>query len=229
MGVLIVFGYGPGISHATAERFGREGYSLALVARNAERLDEGVARLKADGIDAVAYRSDARDPEMIRQTVSRVRKDLGTVSAVLWTAFRSGGVTDVLATRPEDVARVFDVGIIGLLTCVQEVLDDLRSSPGAAVLVANGSVGEHSSESDAFTKLLGIDGVALENAAKSKLVGVLAERLRDSGVHVGEVTIAGSVKGTPTASPTAIEPSLIAETFWSLVRDRDRTRVRMTE
>lgn len=40
MSVLIVFGYGPGISHATAERFGREGYSLALVGRNAERLAE---------------------------------------------------------------------------------------------------------------------------------------------------------------------------------------------
>jgi hypothetical protein len=26
MGALIVFGYGPGIAHATAERFGREGY-----------------------------------------------------------------------------------------------------------------------------------------------------------------------------------------------------------
>jgi NAD(P)-dependent dehydrogenase (short-subunit alcohol dehydrogenase family) len=45
MGALIVFGYGPGISHATAERFGREGYSLALVGRSAERLAEGASRL----------------------------------------------------------------------------------------------------------------------------------------------------------------------------------------
>ncbi|MFJ9031846.1 SDR family NAD(P)-dependent oxidoreductase [Streptomyces sp. NPDC102274] len=229
MGALIVFGYGPGISHATAERFGREGYSLALVARNAERLAEGVARLKAGGIDATAYRADAADPAMIRQTVTRIRNDLGAVSAVLWTAFRSGGVTDVLSTDPGDVNRVFDVGVTGLLTCTREVLDDLKSSAGAAILVANGSVGEHTSESDAFTKFLGIDGVALENAAKSKLVGILAERLREFGVYVGEVTIAGSVKGTPTASPTAIEPSEIAEKFWSLTRTRDTTRVRMVE
>jgi hypothetical protein len=47
MGALIVFGYGPGISHATAERFGREGCSLALAGRNAERLAEGASRLKA--------------------------------------------------------------------------------------------------------------------------------------------------------------------------------------
>jgi NAD(P)-dependent dehydrogenase (short-subunit alcohol dehydrogenase family) len=229
MGVLIVFGYGPGISHATAERFGREGYSLALVGRNAERVADGVARLEAGGLHATAYRSDASDPAMIRQTVAEIRKDIGTVSAVLWTAFRSGGVTDVLSTRPEDVERVFDVGVAGLLTCVQEVLDDLISTPGAAILVASGAVGENTSEADGFAKLLGIDGVGLENAAKSKLVGILAERLREFDIHVGEVTIAGSVKGTATATPTAIDPAKIAEKFWSLAQDRDETRVRMTE
>jgi NAD(P)-dependent dehydrogenase (short-subunit alcohol dehydrogenase family) len=229
MGALIVFGYGPGISHATAERFGREGYSLALVGRNAGRLAEGASRLKASGLDARAYRSDAADLAMIRQTVTEIRNDLGPVSAVLWTAFRSGGVTDVLSTRPENIERVFDIGVAGLLACVQEVLDDLKSTPGAAILVANGAVGENTSPADGYAKLLGIDGVGLENAAKSKLVGILAERLREFDVYVGEVTIAGSVKGTATATPTAIGASAIAETFWSLTQTRDKTRIRMTE
>ncbi len=46
----------------------------------------------------------------------------------------------------------------------------------AAILVANGAAGENTSQADGFAKLLGIDGVGLENAAKSKLVGFLAER-----------------------------------------------------
>jgi len=46
---------------------------------------------------------------------------------------------------------------------------------------------------------------------------------------VGEVTIAGSIKGTATATATAIEPAEIAETFWSLVEARDKTRVRIAE
>jgi NADP-dependent 3-hydroxy acid dehydrogenase YdfG len=54
MGALIVFGYGPGISHATAERSGREGYSLALAGRSAERLPEGDSRLKASGRSALS-------------------------------------------------------------------------------------------------------------------------------------------------------------------------------
>lgn len=229
MSVLIVFGYGPGISHATAERFGREGYSLALVGRNAERLADGVTRLSTEGFDARAYQSDGSDPETIRRTIAEIQRDLGTVTTLLWTAFRSGGVTDVLSTRPEDLERVFDVGVAGLLACTQAVLADLKSTPGAAILVANGAVGENTSEADGFAKLLGIDGVGLENAAKSKLVGILAERLREFDVYVGEVTIAGSVAGTATATATAIDPVLIAETFWSLARARDTTRIRLAE
>jgi NAD(P)-dependent dehydrogenase (short-subunit alcohol dehydrogenase family) len=229
MGVLIVFGYGPGISQAAAERFGREGYSLALVGRSAERLVDGVAHLKARDIEASAYVSDASEPSKVRSTIEAIRNDLGSISAVLWTAFRSGSVTNVLLTKPEDIERAFDIGIRGLLTCVQEVLEDLKSNPGAAILVANGALGEHTSQADKFSTFLEVDGVALENAAKSKLVGILAERLHEFGIYVGEVTIAGSIKGTSTSTQTAIEPTEIAKTFWSLVQARDTTRTRIVE
>jgi hypothetical protein len=46
---------------------------------------------------------------------------------------------------------------------------------------------------------------------------------------VGEGTIAGSVQGMATATPTAIDPPAIAETFCSLMRTRDKTRVRIAE
>jgi NADP-dependent 3-hydroxy acid dehydrogenase YdfG len=228
-GVLIIFGYGPGISQATAERFGREGYSLALVGRSADRLADGVAHLKARGIEASAYVSDASEPPKVRSTIEAIRNDLGSVSAVLWTAFRSGSVTNVLLAKPEDIERAFDIGIRGLLTCVQEVLEDLKSNPGAAILVANGALGEHTSQADEFSTFLEADGVALENAAKSKLVGILAERLREFDIYVGEVTIAGSIKGTATSTQTGIAPTEIAETFWCLAQARDTTRARIVE
>ena len=229
MSLLIVFGYGPGISHATARRFGREGYTLGLVGRDATRLAEGVARLRVEGFEAKAYQCDVSDAGRIRRTVAEIRDDLGTVSALLWTAFRNGGVKDILTTRAEGVERVFDIGVAGLLSSTQAVLDDLKATPGAAILVANGSLGEHSSQADGYAKLLDNDGVALENAAKSKLVGLLAERLREFDIYVGEITIAGSVAGTSTASPTAIEPDAVADTFMSLTKTRDTTRIRMTE
>jgi len=100
MGTFIAFGYGPGISHATAQRFAREGYTIALVGRSTERLADGVARFKADGIVATAYEADASDPALVREAVARIRKELGPISAVLWTAFRGGAVRNVLDTAP---------------------------------------------------------------------------------------------------------------------------------
>jgi NAD(P)-dependent dehydrogenase (short-subunit alcohol dehydrogenase family) len=229
MGTFIAFGYGPGISHATAQRFAREGYTIALVGRSTERLADGVARFKADGIVATAYEADASDPALVREAVARIRKELGPISAVLWTAFRGGAVRNVLDTAPEDVTGAFGIGVSGLLACTQAALDDLKSSTEAAILVANGALGDNTSQADAYAKMLNNDGVALENAAKSKLVGILAERLRDDGIYVGEVTIVGSVKGTATAISGAIEPSKIADLFWSLTRSRDKTRVRISE
>jgi NAD(P)-dependent dehydrogenase (short-subunit alcohol dehydrogenase family) len=229
MGTFIAFGYGPGISHATAQRFAREGYTIALVGRSTERLADGVARFKADGIVATAYEADASDPALVREAVARIRKELGPISAVLWTAFRGAAVRNVLDTAPEDVTGAFGIGVSGLLACTQAALDDLKSSTEAAILIANGALGDNTSQADAYAKMLNNDGVALENAAKSKLVGILAERLRDDGIYVGEVTIVGSVKGTATAIAGAIEPSKIADLFWSLTRSRDKTRVRISE
>ena len=39
---MIVCGYGPGISNAVAQRFGAEGFSVALIGRSADKLAAGV-------------------------------------------------------------------------------------------------------------------------------------------------------------------------------------------
>ena len=49
---IIIVGFGPGASSAVAEKFGAEGFSVALVARNEARLNAGVEALKAKGVPA---------------------------------------------------------------------------------------------------------------------------------------------------------------------------------
>ena len=71
-------------------------------------------------------------------------------------------------------------------------------------------------------------GVALANAAKAKLVGLLSAKLKSDGVYVGEVTIAGAIKGTPTDTGAgAIEGSSVAEAFWKLYQARGDVRARV--
>lgn len=224
---IVVVGYGPGVSTAVAEKFGAEGFSVALVARSQARLAAGVETLTAKGVVAVAIPADAGDPASIRAAVGRARAELGPITVIHWNAFSGAEAGDVLATEPAAVGRVFNVAIVGLLAAVQEALPDLKASKAGAVLVTNGAFGEMTPMMDAIACNLNAMGVGLANAAKAKLVGLLAQKLKADGVYVGEVTIAGAIKGTPTGGDGGIEGSRVAEAFWSLYQGRDEVRARV--
>lgn len=226
---IVIVGFGPGVSTAVAERFGMDGFSVALVARTEAKLVAGVDLLRAKGITAAAFPADASDPDAVRKAIAKARTDLGQIGVVHWNAFSGQASGDLLAIDPASAKGVFDVAIVGLLAAVQEALPDLKSSPEGAVLVTNGAYGDLNPMIDGFAVAMKAEGVALGNAAKAKLVGLLAARLKQEGVYVGEVTIAGVVKGTGPESPgvPTIESTAIAEAFWRLYKGRDETRSRV--
>jgi len=226
---ILVVGFGPGISTAVASKFGAAGFSVALLARNAERLAAGVAALKADGVTAAAFPADAGDPASLGAAIGKARAELGPISVIHWNAYGGADAGDLMATDPASVRGLFDVAVVGLLAAVQVALPDLKSATQGAVLVTNGAFGEMSPQMDALAVSLKTMGVALANAAKAKLVGLLAQALKGEGVYVGEVMVAGLVKGTAWDNGAAgIEASTVADAFWDLYEARDQVRTRVT-
>jgi NADP-dependent 3-hydroxy acid dehydrogenase YdfG len=221
---IVVVGFGPGISTAVAERFGAAGFSVALVARNQARLDAGVQALKAKGVAAAAFAADAGDPGAIRAAIAKARVEFGPVTVIHWNAFSSAVAGDLLTGDPAAVKGVFDVAIVGLLAALQEALPDLKSAGDGALLVTNGAFGEVGPQIDAYATSLKVMGLALANAAKHKLVGLLSERLKGDGVYVGEVMVAGVV--TPSNGAT-IQASSVADRFWDLYQARGEIRTRI--
>src|SRR5579871_1003492 len=122
---IVVVGFGPGVSTAVAEKFGAEGFAVALVARTETRLAEGVAALKAKGIAAAAFVADASDPASVRGAVGKARSALGPIGAIHWNAYGGADAGDLLVAEPAAVRGVFDVAVVGLLAAVQEALQDL--------------------------------------------------------------------------------------------------------
>jgi short-subunit dehydrogenase len=226
---ILVVGYGPGISTHVAEKFGASGFSVALVARNPEKLAAGVKALEAKGVEAAAFPADAGDPAAMRGVVEKARASLGPIGAVLWTAYGGGEVGDLLTAVPATARTVFDVAIVGLLATVQAALPDLKEAKDGAVLVTNGAFGEINPQIDAFAASSNLMGLALGNAAKHKLVGLLAARLKAEGVYVGEVMVAGTVKGTAWDQGNAnLDPEAIATRFWELYQGRSEVRARVS-
>jgi len=217
---IVVVGFGPGISSAVAEKFGAAGFSVALVARNQDRLASGVSALQTRGITASAFPADAGNPASIREAIAKARTQLGPVAVLHWNAFGGAEAGDLITTDPATAGRVFDVAVVGLLGAVQEALPDLRDSAEGAVLVTNGAFGDLSEQVDDYAVRMGSMGVALANAAKHKLVGLLAQRLKDDGIYVGEIMIAGTIKGTTWGNEHSIDPVAVADTFWKLYQAR---------
>ncbi len=219
---IIVGGYGPGISAAVAQRFGAEGFTVALVARSTERLADGVQALEAQGVKAAAFPADLGSPAAVKALIGKVREKLGPISALHWNAY-STGAGDLLTADVAALHSSFDVAITGLLTAVQESLADLKQAQGA-VLVTNGGLLVNDPSVDEMAVKWNAMGLAMVNAAKHKLVGLLSQKLKPDGVYVGEVNVKGTVKGTAWDTGNAnVDPSAVAQKFWDLYSARQDT------
>jgi NADP-dependent 3-hydroxy acid dehydrogenase YdfG len=211
---ILVCGYGPGISSAVAERFGTEGFSVALAARSADRLAAGVKALEAKGIRAAGFPTDLADPAAARALVGKVRETLGPITVLEWNAY-SGGAGDLLAADLAAIRGTLDMAVTYLVMVVQAALPDLKQQKDGAVLVINGGLGYFDPKADAAAVQWNTMGLAVANAAKHKLVGVLAKKLQSDGIYVGEAMVLGAVKAAASGGGT-IAPSTVAAKLWDL-------------
>ena len=221
---IMVCGYGPGISKAVAEKFGAEGFSVALVGRSADKLAAGVKALEAKGVKAAAVTADFGDPAAARDAVKKVRAALGPITALQWSAY-DGGAGDLTTADAAAIRAALDVGITGFLATVQEALPDLRKEKDAAILVTNGGLGYADPKVDAVGVQWNAMGLSVVNAAKHKLVGLLSAKLAPDKIYVGQVMVLGSVKGSAFDNGQAtIDAAAIAGKFWDLYKARGEIR-----
>jgi NAD(P)-dependent dehydrogenase (short-subunit alcohol dehydrogenase family) len=221
---IMVCGYGPGISKAVAEKFGAEGFSVALIGRSGDKLAAGAKALEAKGVKAAAVTADFGDPAAAREAVKKVRAALGPITVLQWSAY-DVGAGDLTTAEAAAIRRTLDVGITGFLATVQEALPDLRKEKDAAVLVTNGGLGYIDAKMDAGGVQWNAMGLSVVNAAKNKLVGLLSQKLAPDKIYVGQIMVLGSVKGSAfDAGQATLDPATVAGKFWDLYKARGELR-----
>jgi len=217
---IVVCGYGPGISHATAERFGAEGFAVALVGRTAARLADGVKRLEARGVRAAAFAHDLGEPNHAGALASQIREQLGAISVIHWNAY-SHAAGDLSTAAVAELRGGLDLAVSGLVALYQAALADLESQPDAAILITCGGLALDNPQVDAMAVKWSAMGLAIAKAAQHKLAAVLHHHLQPRGIFVGEVVVNALVKGTAfDAGNATLEPAAVAAAFWDLYRAR---------
>ena len=85
MTTIAIIGAGAGLGLAVARRFGREGFTVALIARNQTRVDNLAATLTAEGIGARGFIANVRDADSLTGALTLAAEQLGPIEVLQYS------------------------------------------------------------------------------------------------------------------------------------------------
>lgn len=209
MSTIAIIGAGPGLGQATALRFGREGFSVALISRTQANVDQLAAELTAGGVAAHGYAANARDPLALRAALDAAAADLGPIEVLQYSPVPAKEfMKPVLETTAEDLVGPVQQSVYGPVTAVRHLLPGMRELGRGTVLFINGG--------SAVTPNGKVAGTSVAFAGESAYGQMLHDALVPEGIHVAQLIIPRGIGG---GDPDH-EPDALAERIFSLYRDR---------
>ena len=222
---IVVVGAGAGLGQAVARRFGREGFGVAVVARNPARLSALADELRAEGIDAAAFPCDVTDRAALTRTVAAIVERFGRIDVV---EFAPTGLdwlprmTPLLDTTVEALEFPLDLLVRAPMALFGAVVPDMVARGDGALLMGAGG-----SASRAYPQI-GNVGIAMAAARNYQLN--LNAALAGTGVYAGLLQVGGGIAGSDAIREYAkdrdpgelIDPADLADTYWDMYLKRDR-------
>ncbi|MFF1301888.1 SDR family NAD(P)-dependent oxidoreductase [Streptomyces sp. NPDC058307] len=213
MTTFALIGAGPGLGLATARHFGAAGHTVALIARNAEKLDGLTAELARDNIQARAYTADVLDVESLTTALSAAAADLGAVEILQYSPVpRADFMKPVLDTSADDLDAPLAFSVKGTVTAVNAVLPGMRELGRGTLLFVNGS--------SAVRPNSKVAGTSIAFAAESAYARMLHDTLAPENIHAAQLIIPGAIR--PDAEHSS--PDVLAQRLYDLHTKRDGFR-----
>lgn len=196
---IAIIGAGPGLGAATARRFAREGFDVALLARDQDRLDALAHELGSDtDTQVMGFPTDARDASALTAALQSVEDRLGPVDVLQYSPVpQAGFMRPVTDTTPTDLLGPVEMSIYGPVAAVQQVLPGMRARGRGTLLFVNGG--------SAVDPKPDYAGTSIAFAGESAYAQMLHDALTDDGITVAQLIIPGAITpGHPTHDPDAI-------------------------
>jgi len=210
---LLVAGAGAGLGKSLAKRFAREGYAVALAARNRDRL----SALAAD-LSASAFAADLTDETAVANLFKDVETRVGPIEAVAFVAATrvQGPFTELSAADFENVWR--QSCLSGFLVGREAARGMLPRGRGSVIFTGASGSTRGRANFAAFAAAKG----GLRFMAQS-----MARELGPKGIHVATVLIDGAIDSErmrrdyrermeSLGADGALHPDAIAETYWQI-------------
>jgi NAD(P)-dependent dehydrogenase (short-subunit alcohol dehydrogenase family) len=208
----LIVGAGSGISASFARQLARDGYTLALAARNTAKL----AALATE-TGASVHLCDAADPGSVDRLFAAVDRDFPKLDVCLFNASARapGPIVDVDREQARNALLISSYG--GLLVAQAAAQRMLPHGAGTILLTGASASVKGYPQSAVFA----MGKFALRGLAQS-----MARELAPKGIHVAHFVIDGAVRnaargrveGTNALPDSYLDPEAIAESYMHVVK-----------
>ena len=208
MPVIAIIGAGPGLGAAVARKFGREGFSIALISRNRSKLDDMAAQLEAAGVTARGYSADVRVAAELDDALARAAAELGPITALQYSPLPSRDyLQPVLEMTAELALEALQFSALGLIHAVRAVLPAMQEARSGSIILVNGGT--------SVKARAGFAGTSIAFPAESAYGEMLHDALVDQGIRVAQLVIPGGIPQLQL--PHGIDD--VADRIWGLHAD----------
>jgi NAD(P)-dependent dehydrogenase (short-subunit alcohol dehydrogenase family) len=184
LGVIIVTGGARGIGAAICLRLAAAGYSIAVnYASDQKAAEATVAAVENLGGRAEAFRADVGDPGQVTKMFADAVAALGPLAGLVNNAGVSGLTARVEAQDAAELARLFQVNVIGSILCAKEAVLRLSTKHGGP----GGSIVNLSSVAARLGGLPGLAAYAASKGAIESFTRGLATEVGPEGIRVNAV------------------------------------------
>ena len=202
----LIVGAGQGLSASLARLLSREGLSLTLAARDADKL-----KPLCDETGASAFACDAQDEAQVAHMFESLDQHFGSPDVVIYNASaRARGPFTTL--DPDEVRRTLIVSAFGAFLVAQCAATRMLTKGFGAILFTGASA---SVKGYAESAPFAMGKFALRGLAQS-----MARELAPKGIHVAHFVIDGGIRprDRDDKNDSMLDPDAIAQTYLNVLR-----------
>jgi short-subunit dehydrogenase len=192
-----VFGAGPGLGHAVARRYAREGYAVTLVARRSEPLDRLAKDLSSAGGTVHVITADLADTAATPRLAEQIRAKAGDLDAFYYAPTPNTGFAAAADLTPQHAQSFMPLIFYTMLALVQEFLPHMLEQGDGAILTAQGG--------STVQGLPYMSGPSPAQAAQRNYLQALHAEVAEKGVYVGMLYV-GAAIGNSASTPSWSRP-----------------------
>lgn len=129
-----ITGASSGLGRELALQMARDGWSVAVSARSAEKLDSLVTEAEGVRGRVVAFPLDVTDADAVGRTVERIESELGPLDQVILNA-GTHQPTPVHEFKASDFRKLVDLNLMGTIHCLEVLIARFRARRAGRIAV----------------------------------------------------------------------------------------------